>query len=82
MQTRVSLVGNPPTDTSFIHCKSFHGPLHPIKACTLPHKVNTETMIHINRNSLQRTMKIRIKNSSNFTMTGRNKTTKLTNETT
>lgn len=47
-----------PTNTCFINCKSFHRSLHPIKACTLPHKINTEPMIYINRNSLNPTKQL------------------------
>lgn len=44
---------NSPTDTCLIHSKSFHCPLHPIKASTLPDKIHTESMVQINRNSLK-----------------------------
>lgn len=42
-----------PTNTCLIHSKSFHCSLHSVKARTLPNKVNTQPMGHINRNSLQ-----------------------------
>lgn len=42
-----------PTDACLIHSKSFHCSLHPVKARTLPNKVNTQPMGHINWNSLK-----------------------------
>ena len=54
---------NPPTNTCFIHSKSFHCPLHPIKTCALPHKINAKTMVDVNRNPLKKKLSIRTNDS-------------------
>lgn len=53
------IIADPPADTCFIHSKSFHRSLHPIKTCALPNKINAKPMVHVNRNSLKTILPIR-----------------------